>query len=173
MAKIPAGLMRAQLEEIVKQINAGYTDLEIMKNLNINRNTFYDYKEKIFKIYGDVAAKKTEAALEFEADLLKDRYTRIFRNLMADLSITDPSQNLGDKALASEVAALIATNIFKLEFEGLRARQGRTLRVNEQKAIRYIGSLQPGLSEPDYTPTKDDDEESKDPVGESEADRGS
>lgn len=172
MAKIPEAQMNAQLEEIVRQINAGYTDLEIMKNLNVKRQTFYDYKQKIFKRFGDIAAKKTDATLEFEADLLKDRYNRLFRNL--ELSVTDPSANLGDKALASEVAAFIATNIFKLEVEGLRARQGRKLQQNEQKAIRYIGALQPRLSEPDYTPTpgqeSDDDEESKDPSGESKAD---
>lgn len=168
MAKIAAGLMRAQLEEIVKQINAGYTDLEIMKNLNVKRQTFYDYKQKIFKIYGDLAAKKTEATLEFEADLLKDRLTRIFRSL--ELGLTDQSTNLGDRAVASEVAGWLAMSILKLEFEGLRARQARAIRVNEQKAARYLGTVQPRLSEPDYTPTpQESDEESKDPVGESNA----
>ena len=79
--KITAGQMRGQLEEIAKKLSAGYTDREIMKDLKIPRSTFYRYKAKIFSIFGDLAAKKTEKVLEFESEILKDSYIRLYRNL--------------------------------------------------------------------------------------------
>jgi hypothetical protein len=117
-------------------------------------------------VFGDIAKKKTEESLELEAEILKDRYIRLYRGL--ELKINEPSHGLGELAVATEVAAYLATNILKLEVEGLRARQGRWLQQSEQKAIRYIGNVSRRLSEPDYTPDKEDDEESRDPVGTAE-----
>ena len=136
--KITAGQMRGQLEEIAKKLSAGYTDREIMKDLKIPRSTFYRYKSKIFGIFGDLAAKKTEKVLEFESEILKDRYIRLYRNL--EQRVTDRSAKLDAVANGSDVAAAIATNIFRLEMEGLRARQGRLLQQSEQKAARYLGN---------------------------------
>lgn len=161
MSKITAGQMRAQLDTIAKKISAGYTDQDIMTDLHLKRSTFYVYKHRMFKVYGDIAAKKTQESLEFEAEILKDRYVRMFRNLEARL--TKGEATTAD-ALGTQVAADVATNIFRLEVEGYRARQGVGLKALEQKAVKYLGNIQPKLSEPDYTPDKDDDEEIRDPV---------
>src|SRR5690242_2562343 len=110
MAKMPAAQMRLELEELAKRIVEGYTDKEIMQDLNLKRRTFYYYKAKVCKMFGNIAEKKTEQTLEFEAQILKDRYIRLYRNL--EMKVTDPKIiKLRDVANASEVAAMIATNI--------------------------------------------------------------
>lgn len=163
MTAVTAAQARAQLEMIAKRLSDGYTDREIMKDLNIKRATFYNYKAKLFKQYGDVAAKKSEKSLEFEAEVLKDRYIRLYRQLELRIAEHPKGEDLADVALATEVAAITATNIFKLETEGLRAREGRPLRINEQKAMGYIRALPVRISEPDFTPTANDDESIEDP----------
>jgi hypothetical protein len=88
-------------------------------------------------MYGNVAEKKTEDVLEFEAHLLKNRFLQLYRNL--EQRVTDRNTKLRDAANASEVAADIAINIFRLEMEGFRSRQTRMeLKQNEQKAAGYI-----------------------------------
>jgi hypothetical protein len=78
--------------------------------------------------------------LEFEAEILKDRYTRLFRNL--EQRATNRNTKLRDAANASELAAMIATNIFRLEVEGFRARKTRMeLKQGQQKAARYFLSV--------------------------------
>lgn len=157
--------MRAQLETIAKKLREGYTDSEIMHDLQLKRTAFYSYKSKIFKVFGDIAAKKTEQSLELEAELLKERYIRLFRTI--ELKISDGSITMPQVA-GADTAAAVATNIFRLEAEGLRARQGRGLQRLEQQAVRYLGDLQPRLSEPDFTHDKEEsDEDPKDPVEES------
>lgn len=163
MAKISAAQSRAQLEAIAKKVSDGYTDNEIIRDLKISRAAFYKYKTKVFNIFGDLAAKKTEKSLEFEAEVLKDRYIRLYRQLELRIAEHPKGEDLADIALASEVAAITATNIFKLETEGLRAREGRPLRINEQKAMGYIRALPVRISEPDFTPTANDDESIEDP----------
>jgi len=75
--------------------------------------------------------------LEFEAEILKDRYTQLFRNL--EQRATNRNTKLRDAANASELAAMIATNIFRLEVEGFRARKTRMeLKQGQQKAARYF-----------------------------------
>lgn len=165
MTAVSAAVMRAQLEAIAKRLSDGYTDHEIMHDLKIKRATFYNYKAKLFKQYGDVASKKSEQSLEFEAEVLKDRYIRLYRQLELRIAKHPEGEDLGEVALATEIAAITATNIFKLETEGLRARQGRPLQLTEQKAIRYIRTLPASVSEPDFTPTEgeEDDEQVTDP----------
>jgi hypothetical protein len=75
-------------------------------------------------MFGNISEKKTEQILEFEAEILKDRYIRLFRNLEQKVT-TDQTMNLRDAANASEVAATIATNILRLEVEGFMARKTR------------------------------------------------
>jgi hypothetical protein len=134
MAKIAAAQMRLKLEELVKKLAAGYTDKEIMQDLKLKRRTFYYHKAKVCSMYGNIAEKKTEQVLEFEAHLLKNRFLRLYRNLQE--RVTNRDTKLRDVANASEVAADIAINIFKLEMEGFRARKTRIeLKQGEQKAV--------------------------------------
>ena len=129
--------MRLKLEELAKKLAAGKSDKEIMQDLKLKRRTFYYYKAKVCSMYGNIAEKKTEQVLEFEAHILKNRFIGLYRNL--EERITNRDTKLRDVANASEVAAMIATNIFRLEVEGFRARKTRSeLKQAEQKAVRYV-----------------------------------
>jgi hypothetical protein len=129
--------MRLKLEDLAKKLAAGLTDKEIMQDLKLKRRTFYYYKAKVCRMFGNIAEKNTGQALEFEAEILKDRFIRLYRKL--EHRATNRSTKLRDVANASEVAAMIATNIFRLEVEGFRARKTRSeLKQGEQKAFRYL-----------------------------------
>lgn len=137
MAKITSAQTNLKLEELAKKLAAGYSDKEIMQALNLKRRTYYNYKSKVCKMFGDIAEKKTEQVLEFEAQILKDRFMRLYRNL--EQRATDRNTKLHDAANASEVAADIAKNILRLEMEGFMARQTRReLKQGEQKAAKYL-----------------------------------
>ena len=137
MAKITSAQTNLKLEELAKKLAAGYSDKEIMQALNLKRRTYYNYKSKVCKMFGDIAEKKTEQVLEFEAQILKDRFMRLYRNI--EQRATDRNTKLHDAANASEVAADIALNIFRLETEGFMARQTRReLKQGEQKAAKYL-----------------------------------
>jgi hypothetical protein len=137
MAKISAAQSHLRLQQLAKKLAAGYTDKEIMQALNLKRRTFYHYKAKVCSMYGNIAEKKTEQVLEFEAQILKDRFMRLYRNL--EQRITNPDTKLRDAANAAEVATDIAKNILRLEMEGFRARETRRdLKQGEQKAAKYL-----------------------------------
>ena len=144
MAKIPAGQIHLKLEDLAEKIAAGLTDKEIMQDLQIKRRTFYNYKAKVSRTFGNVTEKKMEEKLEFETEMLKERYLRLFRNLEERITKADDSpksHGLQEIANASEVAAFIATNILRLEFEGFMARKTRReLEQGKQKALKYLES---------------------------------
>jgi hypothetical protein len=56
--------------------------------------------------------------MAFELQTLKDRFTIPFRHLY--LKLESPNTKLGQVAKIADTAQQIATNIFKLEVEGLR-----------------------------------------------------
>jgi hypothetical protein len=150
MPPVSAGQMRAQLETIANKLSAGYTDSEIIHDLKLKRATYYNYKARITQIFGNLAMRKTEENLETELELLKDRYIRLYRNLEARLY--NKEEELEDVAYATDIAQNIATNILRLEVEGLKARQQRGLRLIEQKAIGY---LRDSIDKPTQSPIPD------------------
>lgn len=128
------------LQELQRRLSNGQTDREIIAALNIARTTFYAYKKRLYAQYGRIAEKKTEQIIELEAELLKERYLKLYRNLEDRIIKAETGESLQEIANAAEIAALLATNIFRLEVEGLRSRQTRTeLKYAEQKAVRYLG----------------------------------
>ena len=139
MANVARNIVRGQVETIANKISSGYTDSDIMRDLGLKRHTYYNYKRRVIQEFGAAARKKSEDVIEFEAEVLKDRYIRLYRNL--ELRISNPSEKLYDVTLGSEIAAVIATNILRLETEGLRARQGRGLVRIEDRAQRYLGAI--------------------------------
>lgn len=166
MPLVTANESRARLELIARRLSQGLTDSEIQAELGIKQAAYYVYKAKIFKTYGDLAKKKTEQSLEFEAELLKDRLTRLSRLLETRMNERS-NDSLSDLANAAAVAAQINTTIFKLEFEGLKARQARTqIPLEANKAIRYIGALPAELSESDTTVADSRGEQDTDSTGE-------
>jgi DNA-binding CsgD family transcriptional regulator len=58
MAKIPAAQMHLKLEDLAKKLAAGFTDKEIMQNLQLKRRTFYNYKAKVCKMFGNISEKR-------------------------------------------------------------------------------------------------------------------
>ncbi len=136
MAKIPAAIIRLHLEELAKKLAQGYSDKEIMQELNLNRRTFYRYKAKVFKLWGDIAARRSGQSLEFQAQVLADRFSRLYRGLEQNITnANNKSTRLRDKATAAHVAADLAIQLFKLEVEGIRARQ---LKQAETRAAKYV-----------------------------------
>jgi len=103
MAKVPAAIMRLHLQELASLLASDMTDKQIMTQLGLKRRTYFYRKSCVHKIWGNIAAKKTKAVLEFEADVLKDRFLRLYRQLEEN----------------------IAKSTFKLEIEGSRYRQVR------------------------------------------------
>lgn len=152
MPRTSAKERRAQYELIAKRLSTGFTDTDIMTQLGIKRATFYHYKKQVYQIWGDLAGKKTEDSIAFEADLFKDRLIRLLRGL--ELRLNDSKNDtIKDVADASAIAAQIATAIFKLEYEGLRAtRMLKGAILNEQKGLSRVtdlGNVQSQLPERD------------------------
>jgi ACT domain-containing protein len=132
--------LEQELAQIEKMISHGYTDSEIMKQLNLKRATYYIYKNKIFTASADLQRQKSMDVLSFEQQVLKDRLVRLFRILESRAS--DHNTKSGDVALCVSIGQEIAINILKLENEGLRvssAQQlgGRGLNYVVKKAIEY------------------------------------
>ena len=107
-----------ELIEIEHRLCQGHTDKEIIEELNIKERTFYYYKNKLYQMSASIQAKKTEEIMVFEQQILKDRLTRLYRHLY--LKLESPNTKVGQAAKIADTAQQIATNIFKLEVEGLR-----------------------------------------------------
>lgn len=110
--------------EIEHRICQGYTDKDIMNELDIKERTFYCYKEKLYQQSADVQAKKkTEEILAFEMLILKDRLSRIYRCVEVRLTATEKTRARDLPEIAT-AACEIAKTMLKLECEGLRAISG-------------------------------------------------
>jgi hypothetical protein len=72
-----------ELLDIEHRICHGLTDKEIMQELSIKERMFYYYKQKIYEQSAKIQAEKTtvEEVLAFEVQILKDRLTRLYRQL--------------------------------------------------------------------------------------------
>jgi hypothetical protein len=135
MAKTPAAQMHLKLGELAKKLAGGYSDKEIMQDLKLKRRTFYYYKAKVCSMFGNIAEKKTEQVLEFEAHLLKNRLLSLLSSI--EDRIKEKPKSLHDTTEAVGMAQDIAINIFKLEVEGFMARKiRRELKQSEHKAVR-------------------------------------
>ena len=134
MSRTSDAQMRLHLEELAKLLAEGYnSDKQLMQELNLKRRTFYYHKAKIVKLWGDIAARRSEQSLEFQAQVLADRFLRLYRQL--EQNITNGNDRLRDKADAAHAAAELAIKIFQLEVEGVRARR---LKQVEAKAQTYL-----------------------------------
>jgi uncharacterized protein YjcR len=121
------------LMEIEHRICQGYTDTQIIEELGIKERTFYYYKEKLYKLSAEIQAKKTEQVMAFEVQILKDRLTRLYRQLEQRASSTNTKAR--DVAEIATVACDIAINILKLESEGLRVLPGINNLANKAAQI--------------------------------------
>lgn len=136
------------IDEIGKLLSDGKPDREIMEQLQIKRSQYYEYKSKLFQESGklfDRFNKEHRDSLIFHKELLSERLTRLYKQAELDLTQSTLAENGSNKASIYLVAQNIATNIFKLESEGLRILangQGRQLRDlqthNERKGIEPL-----------------------------------
>ena len=89
---------------------------------------FYYYKEKIYKQSAKIQAEKiAEHTLALETQILKDRLTRLYRNL--EQRATTATTKAKDLAALATVAQDLAIKILKLESEGLKVFSGKNKKI--------------------------------------------
>jgi hypothetical protein len=133
------------INEIGKMLSAGRPDREIMEQLHIKKSQYYEYKIKLFEQSAELFNRlndKNRDSLIYHKELLSERLIRLYNQAGLDLTQSNLAENGSNRASIYLVAQNIATNIFKLESEGLRILangQGRQLRDlqthNERKGI--------------------------------------
>jgi hypothetical protein len=126
-------------------LSAGKPDREIMEQLQIKRSQYYEYKSKLFQQSAELFDQlndQNRESLIYHKELLSERLTRLYKRAELDLTQNTSTDSGNKRASIYLVAQNIATNIFKLESEGLRILangQGRQLRElqthNERKGI--------------------------------------
>lgn len=122
------------INEIGKLLSAGRLDREIMGELQIKRSQYYEYKSKLFQQSAELFDRfndENRDSLIYQKELLSERLTRLYKRAELDLTQSNQAEGGNNRASIYLVAQNIATNIFKLESEGLRILangQGRQLR---------------------------------------------
>ncbi|HZB17227.1 MAG TPA: sigma-70 region 4 domain-containing protein [Nitrososphaeraceae archaeon] len=110
--------LEVQLQQIFRMMLENKTQEEIAHELNINVRTVQRYYQRIDKRYGDFQREKTNDTLFLECTLFKNRMLTLYKGL--ENSVLSDKTSGTEKARCAEVAADIATNILKMESEGLK-----------------------------------------------------
>ena len=95
------------------------TEEAIAKELGVSTRTVQRYKVILDQRYGAIWKQKTHDTLFLECNLFKNRMLKLYRAL-EDVVTSDDKMSGTDKAKCAEVASNIATNIVRLESEGIR-----------------------------------------------------
>jgi len=109
----------AQLQHIFRLLLENRTQEEIARELNISTRTVARYSSRIDKRYGEIQRQKNDDTLFLECHLFKNRMLNLYKAL--ENKVCDDKTSGVEKARCAEVAADIATQIVKLESEGIRA----------------------------------------------------
>lgn len=112
----------------------GSLDREIMEKLHLKKTQYYAYRARLYKQSGELFDKTTDDALIHQKEILQERFIRLYRRLELDLNQADV--NGSNRPGLYQVAQSIATNIFKLNYEGLKALQHNG--INSNKYLRRI-----------------------------------
>lgn len=116
----------------------GSLDREIMEKLHLKKTQYYAYRARLYKESGELFDKTTDDELIHQKNILHERFIRLFRRLELDLNQGDISNsNRPGLYLAGES---IATNIFKLNYEGLRVLQRNGINTNRYLRRVELGS---------------------------------
>jgi DNA-binding transcriptional regulator LsrR (DeoR family) len=119
----------AQLQQIFRLLLENKTQEEIAHELNISTRTVARYSQRIDKRYGDMQRQKTDNTLFLEAQLFKHRMLTLYKAL--ETQVTSDKTSGTEKAKCAELAANIATDVLKMESEGIRAvTEGLVLAAN-------------------------------------------
>jgi len=128
--------IQTMLVEIEHKIMEGDNDQEIMQSLSLRRRTFYYYKDKLYKQSLAIqTSKKTDEMVAFETQILKERFTKIYKHLDKRLTMINQDPKVTDNiAEIAVVASEVARKILHIEMEGLKALSG----INENKYLRFL-----------------------------------
>ena len=111
-------MIQENIDQIGRLLSLGVTDREIMERLQIKKSQYYVYRTKLYKQHADTFNKSRMEDLAFHKNTLSERLTRLYRQ--AEIKLNNPAMSQKDTAQVLAMAQNIATNIFKLEIEGLR-----------------------------------------------------
>jgi hypothetical protein len=141
-------LVDQELYKMFELIALGRTDREMIQELKMKNSTFYWYKRKLYKRYGRIARQKTEDSIFLQQEVLAERLIRTYRNL--EIKAREDRNNMTGTDLANlaSIQQEIAINILKLETEGLRATNKQINQIVQEKANRYLTSIESVEDEP-------------------------
>ena len=131
-------LLDLQLTKMFELMVQGFTDLELMKTLQITERTFYRYKKKLYKKYGDLQRSKTEETIMLQQEVLFERLLSLFKQV--ELKIVQDRQIMrgDDLAALTETARNLAVDLLKLETEGFRSTNIKLTQIATQDEIHHI-----------------------------------
>lgn len=115
---------------------AGRLDKEIMDELNLKKTQYYAYRAKLYKESGQVFDRTTDDELIHQKNILQERFVRLFRRLELDLNQGDINSTMRPQLYLA--GQQIATNIFKVNYEGLKALRRNGLNVNANGYLRRV-----------------------------------
>jgi hypothetical protein len=129
-----------EVERVYGLIMEGKTDRQIIEILQINRRTFYRYKDKvidrIYKIFGN----QTRREIPLHKDLLRERLNTLYMLAQKKIESTvdsqkgelNPSKDFsGTVAIAQE----LAVNIWRLDTQGIEVLTGGGLNNDRLNTI--------------------------------------
>ena len=110
-------LYEAQLLQIFRMLLENKTNEQIASKLKISIRSVQNYKRKLEQRYMTYQREKTNSTIFLEMNLLKNRLLKLYRSL--ESKVTDPETSASDSTKCTEIAANIATEILKMESEGI------------------------------------------------------
>ncbi len=113
--------MEYELDEIFRRLCNGESDFQIMTTLNLQERNYYKYKKKLEARLMEYQLKKTDDTIFMESHLFKNRMLTLYKGLEDVVLSPDKNVTGSDRSKCAEVAASIATNIIRIESEGIKA----------------------------------------------------
>lgn len=122
--------IQQDIDAIGRMLAAGAVDREIMEKLKLKKTQYYAYRAKLYKESAQQFDRTTDDELVHQKEILQERFVRLFRRLELDLNQADVNNPTRPQLYLA--GQQIATNIFKVHYEGLKAlsRHGNNLNVN-------------------------------------------
>lgn len=129
--------IQQDIDKIGRLLASGAIDREIMEQLHLKKSQYYAYRARLFKESGLLFDRTTDDELIHQKTILQERFIRLYRRLELDLNQGDINgSNRPGLYLAGQS---IATNIFKLNYEGLKALKRNGINTN-----RYLRRIELG-----------------------------
>lgn len=117
---------------------SGMIDRDIIEQLHLKKTQYYAYRARLYKQSGELFDRTTDDELIHQKQILQERFIRLFRRLELDLNEGDI--NNANRPALYLAGQNIATNIFKVQYEGLKALQRNGLNGNKYLRRIELGS---------------------------------